>query len=56
MMGSYERKADIQVSVRITYEADVQLTPPEFQKIEDALSQIKIHDNRTDEDIAKLYR
>lgn len=51
-----ERKADIQVSVRITYEAGVQLTTPEFQKLEDALSLIKIHGNRTDEDIAKLYR
>ena len=56
LTGSFERKADIQVSVRITYEAGVQLTTPEFQKLEDALSLIKIHGNRTDEDIAKLYR
>lgn len=56
MSVRYERKADIQVSVRITYEAGVQLTTPEFQKLEDALSLIKIHGNRTDEDIAKLYR
>lgn len=36
--------------------ADIQLTTSEYEKIEDALSQIEIHGNRTDEDIAKLYR
>lgn len=36
--------------------ADVELTAPEFQHIEAALSQIEIYGNRTDEDIARLYR
>ena len=36
--------------------ADVELTAPEFQQIETALAQIEIYGNRTDEDIAKLYR
>lgn len=36
--------------------ADVALTVPEFEQIEEALAQIQIHGNRTDEDIAKLYR
>ena len=34
--------------------ADIELTEEEFQQLERALSQIKIHGNRTDEDIAKL--
>ena len=34
--------------------ADIELTEKEFQQLERALSQIKIHGNRTDEDIAKL--
>lgn len=34
--------------------ADFELTEKEFQQLERALSQIKIHGNRTDEDIAKL--
>ncbi|MFJ5160618.1 aldo/keto reductase [Pantoea sp. NPDC088449] len=35
---------------------EVELTTPEFQQIEAALSQIEIYGNRTDEDIARLYR
>lgn len=36
--------------------ADVELTPDEFGKIEEELSKISIHGNRTDEDIARLYQ
>lgn len=36
--------------------ADVVLTKEEFAKIEAELSKIEIYGNRTDEDIAKLYR
>lgn len=35
---------------------DVRLTEEEFGGIEAELSKITIHGNRTDEDIAKLYR
>ena len=35
--------------------AEVRLTEGEFSRIEDELSKIAIHGNRTDEDIAKLY-
>ena len=34
--------------------ADVELADAEFEKIEAELAKIKIHGNRTDEDIAKL--
>ena len=34
---------------------DIELSEQEFGSIEDALSHINIHGNRTDEDIAKLY-
>ncbi|CNF09037.1 aldo/keto reductase [Yersinia frederiksenii] len=34
---------------------DIELSEQEFGSIEDALSRIDIHGNRTDEDIAKLY-
>lgn len=34
---------------------DIELSGQEFGSIEDALSRINIHGNRTDEDIAKLY-
>lgn len=34
--------------------ADVELTEEEYTKIEEELAKIKIHGNRTDEDIAKL--
>ncbi|MBP2170758.1 aryl-alcohol dehydrogenase-like predicted oxidoreductase [Erwinia toletana] len=36
--------------------AGIELSEAEFQRIEDALSQVEIHGNRTDEDIAKLYK
>jgi aryl-alcohol dehydrogenase-like predicted oxidoreductase len=36
--------------------ADVELSPGELQQIEAELAKIEIHGNRTDEDIAKLYR
>lgn len=35
---------------------DVVLSPAEFDAIEAELSKVKIHGNRTDEDIAKLYK
>ena len=34
--------------------ADVELTDQEFKRIEEALSEITIHGNRTDADIARL--
>ena len=34
--------------------ADVELTAEELAELEKALSEIEIHGNRTDEDIAKL--
>ena len=34
--------------------ADVELTDQEFKRIEEALSEITIHENRTDADIARL--
>jgi len=36
--------------------ADVELTPSELEQIETELAKIDIHGNRTDEEIAKLYR
>ena len=36
--------------------ADVDLTPDEFDALEVELSKLSIHGNRTDEDIAKLYK
>jgi aryl-alcohol dehydrogenase-like predicted oxidoreductase len=36
--------------------ADVELTSGELQQIEGKLAKVEIHGNRTDEDIAKLYR
>jgi diketogulonate reductase-like aldo/keto reductase len=36
--------------------ADVELTPSELEQIETQRAKIDIHGNRTDEDIAKLYR
>ena len=38
----------------IEYLADVELTDQEFKRIEEALSEITIHENRTDADIARL--
>ena len=34
--------------------ADAELTDQEFKRIEEALSEITIHENRTDADIARL--
>jgi aryl-alcohol dehydrogenase-like predicted oxidoreductase len=36
--------------------ADVELTDAEFARIEDELTRIEIHGNRTDEDIAGMRR
>jgi len=36
--------------------ADVELTPSELEELETELAKIEIHGNRTDEDIANIYR